>query len=52
MLFCVCRVEESHRTPAVIEFLFFFLLFLFCTLDKTPKGTQLDGAKGGGREDQ
>lgn len=23
MLFCVCRVEESQRTPAVIEFLFF-----------------------------
>lgn len=42
MLFCVCRVEESQRTPAVIEFLFFFpSSFFFVRRTKPQKARSL-----------
>lgn len=43
MLFCVCRVEESQRTPAVIEFFFFFFFssFFFVRRTKPQKACSL-----------
>lgn len=41
LLFCVCRVEESQRTPAVIEFFFFFSSFFFVRRTKPQKACSL-----------